>query len=153
MGKTPVAGVKDRPSNKVNASVVESVDGPTLTGFVHKRTEPNAVVYTDEAAAYRRLLRAHETVRHSMGEYVVGQAHTNGLESFWSMLKRGYIGIYHNMSVKHLDRYVSEFSGRHNVRPLDTLGQMVSVFRGMLGRRLRYEDLIGPSWTRQSAMI
>ena len=112
MGKTPVAGVKDRPSNKVNASVVESVDGPTLTGFVHKRTEPNAVVYTDEAAACRRLLRAHETVRHSMGEYVIGQAHTNGLESSWSMLKRGYIGIYHNMSVKHLDRYVAESQER-----------------------------------------
>lgn len=69
------------------------------------------------------------------------------------MLKRGYTGVYHNMSVKRLDRYVIEFSGRHNIRPMDTLGQMVTVFRGMQNKRLRYEDLIGPPWTRQPEMI
>ena len=58
----------------------------------------------------------HETVCHSVGEYVRGQAHVNGIESFWSMLKRGYHGTYHHMSAKHLDRYVTEFSGRHNDR-------------------------------------
>ena len=67
----------------------------------------------------------HEGVRHSAKEYVSGQAHTNGIESFWSMLKRGYMGIYHNMSVKHLNRYVNEFAGRHNLREADTLDQMV----------------------------
>lgn len=61
-----------------------------------------------------------------MGEYVRGQAHTNGVESFWSTLKRGYIGTYHKMSPKHLNRYVKEFEGCHNVRSQDTLDQMAS---------------------------
>lgn len=81
-------------------------------------------------------------MKHSVGEYVRAMAHTNGVESFWSMLKRGYIGIYHHFSPKHLHRYVCEFSGRHNQRPLDTLEQMVLMARGMVGKRLRYADLI-----------
>ena len=63
----------------------------------------------------------HETVRHSVGEYVDGMAHTNGIESFWALLKRGYHGTYHHMSEKHLNRYVTEFAGRHNERSRDTL--------------------------------
>ena len=70
------------------------------------------------------------------------QAHTNGIESFWSMLKRGYIGTYHQMSVKHLDRYVNEFAGRHNTRPLDTLVQMEHIAQGLTGKTLKYQDLI-----------
>ncbi len=58
----------------------------------------------------------HESVKHSVGEYVDGMAHINGIESFWSMLKRGYHGTYHRMSAKHLQRYVDESSGRHNIR-------------------------------------
>ena len=69
-------------------------------------------------------------------------AHTNGIESFWAMFKRGFHGTYHKMSRKHLDRYVNEFTGRHNVRPLDTMEQMEEVVRGMEGKRLRYVDLI-----------
>ncbi len=83
-------------------------------------------------------------MRHSR-EYVRGQVHTNGMESFWATLKRGYVGVYHWMSVKHLRRYVNEFSSRHNNRPLDTEAQMMATVRGMDGKRLRYEDLIaGP---------
>ena len=69
-------------------------------------------------------------------------AHTNGMESFWSLLKRGYIGIYHWMSRKHLDRYVTEFEARHNSRPKDTLTQMADLMRGCIGKRLRYMDLV-----------
>lgn len=58
------------------------------------------------------------------------------------MLKRGYKGTYHKMSAKHLERYVTEFAGRHNVRGLDTLVQMAALARGMDGRRLRYDDLV-----------
>ncbi len=67
---------------------------------------------------------------------------TNGIESFWSMLKRGYHGTYHHMSAKHLDRYVTEFAGRHNVREADTVDQMAHMAQGMVGKRLRYRDLI-----------
>ena len=89
VGKTAVAGVKDRNTNQVDAEVVDATDGPTLRQFVHHRTEPTTLVFTDEAAAYRRLKRPHETVAHGVGEYVRDMAHTNGMESFWSMLKRG----------------------------------------------------------------
>ena len=78
----------------------------------------------------------------SLKEYVSGQVHTNGVESFWSLLKRRYYGTYHKMSVKHLQRYVTEFSGRHNVRQLDTIDQMGDLVAGMLGRRLMYRELI-----------
>ena len=70
-------------------------------------------------------------------------AHTNGIESFWAMLKRGYVGTYHKMSSKHLHRYVNEFSGRHNIRTADTIDQMISVVAGMVGRRLTYSRLTG----------
>lgn len=153
VGKTAVAGVKDRETNKVDADVVESTDNPTLQAFVRERTERDAVVYTDEARAYIGLPRVHQAVSHSAGEYVRGQVHTNGMESFWSMLKRGYIGVYHWMSVKHLGRYVSEFSGRHNSRPLDTESQMIATVRGMDGKRLRYQDLIAPNLRMQGGLI
>ena len=69
-------------------------------------------------------------------------AHTNGVESFWSMLKRGYHGVYHHMSPKHLQRYVDEFAGRHNIREMDTIDQMRHVVAGLVGKRLLYRDLI-----------
>ena len=74
----------------------------TLQGFVVANTARGATVYTDEAAAYEGLLFNHEAVKHSVAEYVRGMAHTNGVESFWSMLKRAYIGTYHKLSPKHL---------------------------------------------------
>ena len=148
VGKSSVAGVKDRATNKVSADVVERTDRETLQTFVRERTDPAATVYTDEATAYIGLDRAHETVKHSVGEYVRGMAHTNGLESFWAMMKRGYAGIYHQMSVKHLSRYVAEFAARHNSRRLDTEAQMRASVQGMAGKRLRYVDLIGPIETR-----
>ena len=141
VGKTAVVGAKDRKTNRVSAKVVEHTDALTLQGFVAERADPDAAVYTDEHPAYLGL-RNHESVKHSVGEYVREQAHTNGVESFWSMLKRGYHGTYHKMSPKHLQRYVNEFAGRHNVRSLDTLDQISAIVRGLEGKRLRYQDLI-----------
>ena len=141
-GKAAVAGVKDRATKQVRAKVVQTTDKPTLQGFVVANTTSGAKVYTDEAAAYGGIPRDHEAVNHGVGEYVRGMAHTNGMESFWSMLKRGYQGTYHKMSPKHLDRYVGDFSGRHNVRDTDTIDQMTGMVTGMTGKRLRYADLI-----------
>ena len=141
VGKTAVVGAKDRATNRVSAAVVKNVDQPTLQGFVAENVEPGTKVYTDDHGGYEGLLN-HETVHHSVKEYVNGQAHTNGIESFWAMLKRGYVGTYHRMSPKHLHRYVDEFAGRHNVRTADTIDQMRALVRGMDGKRLRYEDLI-----------
>jgi len=142
VGKTAVAGVKDRASNEVVAKVVENTDAKTLQSFVITHTAKGAQVYTDEALAYRGINRPHEAVKHSVGEYVREQAHTNGMESFWSMLKRGHDGVYHKMSPKHLDRYVGEFAGRHNDRPKDTIDQMSGMASNMAGKQLHYKDLI-----------
>ena len=143
VGKTAVAGAKDRDTNQVSAAVIPGTDRPTLQAFVGKRVSPGAQVYTDEHAGYRGMVGIqHQTVRHSAGEFVNELAHTNGIESFWANLKRGYIGTYHQFSVKHLDRYVTEFEGRHNTRRYDTIDQMTVMAQGMEGKRLRYQDLI-----------
>ena len=142
VGKATVAGVRDRGSKRVSAAVVEATDKATLQRFVAARTAPGATVYTDEHGSYRGMPFRHETVKHSVGEYVSGQAHVNGMESFWSLLKRGYHGTFHHVSEKHLGRYVREFAGRHNIRDLDTISQMAALARGMVGKRLRYRDLV-----------
>lgn len=142
VGKAAVIGMKDRKTSQVQAEVIERTDRPTLSGFVADHAAPGAKVYTDEHAGYD-WVENREIVRHSAKEYVNGMAHTNGIESFWSMFKRGYIGTYHKMSVKHLHRYTQEFAGRHNARPLDTIDQMGQIAAGLTGKRLRYTDLIG----------
>ena len=144
VGKTAVVGAKDRDTNRIDAQVAAYTDSDTLQGFVRKRTQKGATVYTDEAAAYQSMKGfRHESVKHSLGEYVRARAHTNGVESFWAMLKRGYHGTYHKMSVKHLGRYVREFAGRHNSRRANTVTQMGRMVSGMVGKRLRYKDLVG----------
>ena len=119
-----------------------NTDAGTLQGFVADHAAPDATVYTDDASAYKGMPFKHESVRHSTGEYVREMAHTNGVESFWSMLKRAHKGTYHKMSPKHLDRYVRQFAGKHNDREGDTIAQMQHVVAGMVGKRLMYRDLI-----------
>ena len=142
VGKTVVVGTKDRATKRVSAAVVETPNKRTLHRFIAERTAPNAKVYTDDYVVYRGMPFDHEAVRHVDGEYVRGAAHTNGIESFWSLLKRSYHGTFHHLSEKHLDRYVREFAGRHNIRDLDTVAQMATLARGMVGKRLRYRDLV-----------
>lgn len=153
VGKQPIVGMKERESGKVTAEVVENTDKHTLQGFVAVNTEVDATVYTDEAQAYVGMRRRHESVKHSVKEYVRGQAHVNGMESFWATLKRGYNGTYHHFSSKHMHRYINEFAGRHNDRPLDTEEQIANIIFGMDGKRLRYRDLVGNPLNRQSALV
>ena len=150
--KTAVAGVRDRATKRVRATVVERVDGPTLKGFVSEHAAEGATVYTDEAAAYTGLAN-RQVVAHGVGEYVNGQAHVNGMESFWSMLKRGYVGTYHRMSPEHLWRYIGEFEGRHNNRDRNTADQMSAMVQGAEGKRLRYADLIDHGRGREAVAI
>ena len=144
VGKTAVVGAKDRATNQVVATPVPATDAEHVAGFVASHTEPGATVYTDDAKVYNALKPdyRHETVNHSASEYVRGDVHTNGIESLWSMFKRGYHGTFHHLSEKHLARYVAEFAGRHNVRDLDTIVQMAALARGMVGKRLRYRELV-----------
>ncbi len=134
-----VAGGKDRETNREAARVVDNTSRPTLQGFVREHVEPGAMGYTDEAAAYKGMPEYdHEAVNHSVSENVREMASTSGIESLRSMLKRGHQGIHHKFSPKHLDPYVTEFSGRHNDRDADTVDQMAGIVAGMAGKRLRY---------------
>ena len=142
VGKAIVVGAKDRATNRVSAAVVGNTDAKTLQGFVGDRTAKGATVYTDDHGGYQGMPFEHETVKHSVSEYVNGMAHTNGIESFWATLKRAHKGVYHKMSPKHLQRYVNEFASRHNVRDADTIDQMSGLIREMVGKRLMYRDLI-----------
>ena len=142
-GKAIVVGAKERESGKVVAKVVKGRTYNHLVGFVDDTVKMGATVYTDDNKTYRTLEVGftHEVVKHSAHEYARGDVHTQGIESFWANFKRGYRGVYHHMSPKHLQRYVSEFSGRHNDRPSDTKVQMNNIAKGMVGKRLRYVDL------------
>jgi len=92
-GKAVVIGVKDRATNRVRARVIDRKDAATLKGFVESHRKRGAKVYTDDFPSYRGS-ENHEIVKHSVKEFVNGQAHTNGMESCWGMLKRGYHGVY-----------------------------------------------------------
>ena len=140
-GKVAVAGIKDRASNQVSAKVVPDTKSETMSRFIAEHVEPGTRIYSDDALVYHSLSN-HESVKHSVGEYVRGQVHTNGVESFWSTLKRAHHGVFHKISPKHLNRYVQEFAGKHNSRNADTLNQMGLLVAGLIGKRVTYLDLI-----------
>ncbi len=141
VNKIAIAGVKDRHTKQVRIHVVGTVNGEALREFVERFRNEHTPLYTDESPAYENLPN-HAAVKHRAREYVNGQAHTNGIESFWSMVKRGYVGVYHWMSWEHLHRYVTEFEARHNCRPFDTIEQIALMVRGADGRVLPYAELV-----------
>lgn len=145
VGKTAVVGIRDE-NAQVRATPVADTTGKTLTGYVEANVPEGASVVTDEFSAYRGLTAKgyiHHTVNHSAGEYVRHYCiHTNGIESFWALLKRGHYGIYHYMSQKHLHRYVNEFSFRQNTREAGTMDFIDQTIGRMIGKRLTYKGLI-----------
>jgi len=141
VGKSVVIAIKDRETWEIRAKVIPDQRSETLRGFVHSNTGPDATVYTDEHSGYVGIDREHETVCHSVGEFVREMAHVNGVESFWAALKRAHKGVYHKFSKKQLHRYVDDFAGRHNVRDRDTVDQIRTVVSNMVGRRLTYRRL------------
>ena len=137
--KTAVVGMKSR-DGKVKARKIEVINKDTMKKEIEDNTTRESNIITDEARHYRGL--SDYMVNHSVGEFVNGMAHTNGIESFWSILKRGYIGTHHWFSKKHIDRYVNEFAGRHNSRKLDTIEQMKMMANNMTGKNLKYKKLV-----------
>ena len=141
-GKTAVAGLMDREINQIAAEVIDSTDASTLQDFIRRMVEEGSTLFTDDHLSYKGIDGfKHESVKHSIGEYVRGMAHTNGVESFWATLKRAHTGTYHSMSPKHLQRYVNEFAGRHGIRSLDTIDQMRHLVAMGVGKKLMYRDL------------
>jgi len=144
VGKVAVVGIRDE-NDQIRATPVVNTTGKTLVGFIEANAPAGATVVTDEFAGYRSLTSkgfTHHTVNHGAGEYVRHYClHTNGIESFWALLKRGHYGIYHYMSPKHLFRYVNEFSFRHNTSQASTMAFIEMTIARMLGKRLTYKEL------------
>ncbi len=142
--KTIVFGIKKR-GGKIIAQTVKRATKKTLQGIMRKNISPEAVVFTDEWRGYADLessFDTHETVNHGSKEYVRdGVIHTNSIESFWALFKRGYIGVYHHMSRKHMDKYIDEFEYRTNTKQLKDPTRFSSMLTRCEGR-LTYKNLI-----------
>lgn len=127
--KTPIFGMVER-EGPVVALAVENVKRSTLLPHMVERILPKSVVYTDEMAAYDGLLPSrytHKRIHHSTKVYVIGDIHTNTIEGFFSLVKRGIGGVYHAVSSKHLQSYLSEYAWRYNHRNGE------AQFRSLLG--------------------
>jgi transposase-like protein len=117
-GKVPVIGAISRKGNVV-CRAIENTSRSTLDGFIRKVASPNVeLLTTDEHPAYGKLKGEypHEIIQHRDNEYVRGIVHTNSIESFWALLKRGVMGSFHHVSKKYLPLYLAEFTFRHNHR-------------------------------------
>lgn len=141
-----MVGIKDRANNRVVARPVPNTYAVTVTGALRAVTVPGATVYTDGARPYASLERLgfrHARVMHKVGEYVRCEVSTNGIENYWSLLKRTHLGTYHYWSPDHLHRYVDEHSFRYNRRSDHVLVRMGDAAAAMDGRSLTYRELTG----------
>lgn len=143
--KTAVIGIKQR-DGMIRTMPVNDTTSKTIHKLISKTVMQGATVCTDEYRSYNGLQNYnHLRVNHSGGQYVDGIASTNSVESFWSLFKRGFIGVYHQMSSWHLFRYVDEFSFRHNLTNLTCVEIMNKVFFNTNAKRLTYKQLTDAS--------
>ena len=160
VNKMIVQGARNRDTNRVDARVITGTDTATIQANIYEWVEPGSNLYTDTAAAYKGL-DAHfaiKKVNHSKGEYVAGDVHTNGIENFWSLLKRSIKGTQIHVSPDHLHRYVNERTFAYNNRTTDDLGRLRVAVAAGAGRRLTWAQLTGKgpvcraagSWTESS---
>ena len=155
VGKTPVFGARGDESGRVWAEVARATDGPALREILNRLTVPGIKVVTDQHGGYNSLTgRVRIAVNHSIGQYVDGEGNTtNAIESFWAQLKGVLKGVFHQVIVKHLHRYLAEVMWRHNHRSSRVLDQMGSVVRNMDGRRLRLRDMRSGGRSVRVAML
>ena len=140
--KTPVVGAKSRETGEVKTTVVPAVTKATIQDWLTRHVSAGARLFTDQSPVYNDApVSEHRTVNHKRKQYVDGEVWTNGVESHWALLKRGYHGTYHWWSVKHMQRYVNEFSGRFNLRRQSAQAQLTALVQGMVGKRLTYDEL------------
>ncbi len=140
--KAPVMGMVER-GGKIKAKHIEDTKGATLSKEIIASVKETAQLYTDEYVSYESMQRIydHSTIKHSEGQYVNGRVHTNTIEGFWSLLKRGIFGIYHSTSKKHLQKYVDEFVFRYNSR-IATDSYRFNLLLSNTENRLTYKTLI-----------
>lgn len=143
--KAAVVGLLER-SGRVRPRVVADVNGKTLKAIINENVAKGSRIMTDEGSSYWTLYKDgwdHQSVVHSKWEYVRGDVHTNGIEGFFGMLKRGLNGIYHSVSKKHLHRYLSEFQFRHNNNELTDGQRVIAAIKAAQGKRLTYAQQVG----------
>ena len=142
--KTTVFGMLERESGEVRTEVVRNTWSETLTPIVEQNVSKEATLMTDGAIYYNAIRKMYPTysVNHFAGEYVRGVIHTNTIENFWSLFKRGIVGIYHQVSPKHLDKYLDEFALRYNTRQSKTQSRFDLILSNVAGNRLTYKKLI-----------
>lgn len=138
-GKETVFSLVER-EGRVLSVHTPSVSAATLRPILTTQVHRNTKLYTDDAGQYRHMKRDfdHEIVNHKVGEYVRGDAHTNTIEGYFSILKRGITGIYHHVSQQHLKRYLCEFDFRYNFRKISDDERALEALRGIEGKRLTY---------------
>jgi transposase-like protein len=142
--KVAVVGMRQR-DGRVIAKSFDKVNSKTIQEYVDKHVKKGSTLSTDEARFYKPVRGYHKMmVNHSVGEFVRGMAHTNGIESMWSILKRGFYGTFHHFSKKHIDRYVNEFTFRLNEGSckIDTIDRMKSLAVNTVGKQITYKRLI-----------
>lgn len=144
VGKTPVLGMRER-GGKSKAQAITGTDGETLRATIEQHVEQGSIVYTDEHRGYNSLTGyGRGTVNHGAKEYVgAGDIHINSAESMWAVLKRSIYGTWHHVSVKHLNRYVSEATFRLNEGNVQyhTLDRLAAFIESAFGSRITYEEL------------
>lgn len=143
--KVPVMGLRNRETGKVIALPINDLTTRGMARIILKYVVRGSYVFTDEYHGYNSLHKWYEhwSINHTSGEYGDGDVHTNGIESIWAVLKRGYKGVYHHWSKKHMARYVNEFVFRLNNRydSDNTMGRVENMIRNAFDKRLTYKQL------------
>lgn len=141
--KTPVLGVMQQ-NGIVETCIVKNTKAETIKPFIEKKVKEGSILVTDDWDSYNPLSKDyfHIVVDHNHGEYVKGAFHTNTIEGFWGLLKRGIYGIYHQVSPKHLDRYCTEFALRYNTRKFETQNRFDLILSSITNKHLTYKNLI-----------
>jgi len=147
-GKAVVMGLLDRKTKKIRLRHVADTSGPTLQGVVREYVEGGSYIFSDTWRSYNGLSAdyVHQVIDHAES-YVQGNVHTNTIENFWSLLKRGLKGTYIAVEPFHLFRYLDEQAFRYNERKNDDGGRFLEVLNGLTGRRLTYQKLTGKEET------
>jgi transposase-like protein len=143
VNKTAVMGLLER-KGKVRAQVIVMPDTKTLLGVIDENIETGSTVFTDDHGGYRKMSDdfIHEVINHAV-EYVRDNVHTNGIENFWSLLKRSIKGTYVSVEPFHLEKYIAEQTFRFNERKGKDKDRFLKVVGGVSGKRLTYKDLTG----------